>query len=118
MASDHQLSRLNRSTVLDVQPAAAPPVDGAAVAERAASSLDILHLAELVPIVRARFGLGDGFADDAILSSLRVIAANSDERQRWLAAFNSNLGRSLASEGHDLNTALSALIALVPRPTS
>ena len=82
------------------------------------SPLDILHLAELVPVVRARFGLGDDFTDDAILSSLRVIAATSDQRQRWLAAFNSNLGRSLATDGRDLNTALSALIALVPRPTS
>ena len=82
------------------------------------SHSDILHLAELVPVVRARFGLGDDFADDAILNSLRVIAATSDQRQRWLAAFNSNLGRSLASDGRDLNTALSALVALVPRPTS
>ncbi len=118
MASDHQLSRLNRSTVRDLEPAARSLVAGSTVAERAASTLDILHLAELVPIVRERFRLGDGFADDAILSSLRVIAAHSDQRQRWLAAFNSNLGRCLASEGHDLNTALSALVALVPRPPS
>ena len=87
-------------------------------AELGVGGLDILHLAELVPVVRARFGLGDDFTDDAILSSLRVIAATSDQRQRWLAAFNSNLGRSLATDGRDLNTALSALIALVPRPTS
>ncbi len=80
--------------------------------------VDILHLAELVPVVRERFGLADSFADDAILASLRVIATQSQPRERWRAAFSSNLGVALVAEGRDLNTALNALIALLPRPTS
>ena len=80
--------------------------------------VDILHLAELVPIVRERFALPDGFADDAILASLRMIAGHSQPRDRWRAAFASNLGAVLAHAGCDLNTALNTLIALLPRPTS
>lgn len=81
-------------------------------------ALDILHLAELVPVVRERFGLPEQFADDAVLVSLQGIARHSHPRERWRAAFNSNLGSWLASAGCDLNTALNTLLALIPRPTS
>lgn len=83
-----------------------------------ATHSDILHLAELVPVVRKRFALADTFADDAILASLRVIASQTLPRDRWRAAFASNLGVALVREGCDLNTALNTLIALLPRPTS
>lgn len=86
--------------------------------DRVTAALDILHLAELVPVVRERFALADTFADDAILASLRVITSQTLPRERWRAAFSSNLGVALVAEGRDLNTALNTLIALLPRPTS
>jgi hypothetical protein len=79
---------------------------------------DILHLAELVPMVRERFALPPAFGDDAILSSLRTIAAQSEPRERWRVAFSSNLGQTLARGGRDLNTALNALLALLPKALS
>ncbi|MEQ1615558.1 MAG: hypothetical protein ABL904_22620 [Hyphomicrobiaceae bacterium] len=85
---------------------------------RAAADLEILHLAELVPMVRERFALADSFADDAILASLRVITNHSQPRERWRAAFSSNLGIALVHEGCDLNTTLNTLLALLPRPRS
>jgi hypothetical protein len=80
--------------------------------------IDILHLAELVPVVRARFSLSSEFSDDAILASLRAITSWSEQRGRWRAAFNSNLGYALAIGGRDLNTALNTLLTLLPRPLS
>jgi hypothetical protein len=79
---------------------------------------DILHLAELVPVVRQRFELAETFPDDAILASLRMITAASHTRDRWRAAFTSNLGLALAREGRDLATAFDTLLALLPRLTS
>ena len=101
------------------QPTAASPLFGVSqLRDGGRIAPDILHLAELVPIVRERFALPDGFADDAILASLRVIAGHSQPRDRWRAAFASNLGAALAHAGCDLNTALNTLLALLPRPTS
>ncbi len=79
---------------------------------------DILHLAELVPVVRTRFDLAETFPDDAILASLKTIAGQSEARERWRVAFASNLGVALSRQGRDLNTALNTLLALLPRPTS
>lgn len=80
--------------------------------------LDILHLAELVPVVRQRFALADTFADDPFLASLRGISSQTLSRERWRAAFGFNLGIALIAKGRDLNTALNTLIALLPRRTS
>lgn len=79
---------------------------------------DILHLAELVPIVRERLAVDCAFPDDAILSSLRTISARSSARDRWTAAFESNLGHWLALKGKDLNAALNGLLVLLPSPRS
>jgi hypothetical protein len=78
----------------------------------------ILHLAELVPIVRQRLAIEDAFPDDAILAALRVIANKSHVRARWKAAFNSNLGHWLALKRNDLHTALETVINLLPPPRS
>ena len=94
--------------------ASAGPVEREAISPK----IDILHLAELVPVVRARFGLDEAFADDAILGSLRVIAGRSPQHERRQAAFGSNLGQTLALGGRDLDTVLDALVATVPGPTS
>jgi len=80
------------------------------------SAAEVLHLAELVPIIRQRLGIDCAFPDDAVLASLRTITARSSSRGRWRAAFDSNLGHWLALKGTDLNTALSTLVALLPRP--
>lgn len=76
----------------------------------------VLHLAELVPVVRQRLGLDAAFPDDAVLASLETIAKCSTPRERWRAAFDSNLGHWLALKGADLNSALNSLVALVPGP--
>ena len=77
---------------------------------------DILHLAELVPVLRQRLELGHALSDDVILTSLETIAARSSPRERWRAAFDSSLGHWMAHEGRDLNTALNTLVALLPKP--
>ena len=70
----------------------------------------------LLDRVRERLDLGADVSDVTIAASLAAIAANSDTRGRWLAAFGSPLGRWLASRGRDLNTTLNTLIAMTPRP--
>ena len=77
---------------------------------------DILHLAEAVPIVRQQLDVPIEFTDDAIFSSLKTIAARSSDRERWRAAFDSNLARYLSIRGRDLGKALQQLIALIPPP--
>ena len=77
---------------------------------------DILHLAEAVPVVRERLQVPVEFSDDAILASLKSIALKSSDRDRWQAAFESNLARYLSVRGRDLGKALQELIALVPPP--
>ena len=57
---------------------------------------DVLHLAEAVPIVRQQLDVPIEFTDDAIFSSLKMIAARSSDRERWRAAFDSNLARYLS----------------------
>jgi len=107
---------------LDLQKTAARPkttiVSTVARPTAVASHDDILHLAELVPVVRQRFELAETFADDAIFASLRMIASQSEMRERWRVAYSSNLAIALSRQGRDLNTALNTLLALLPRPTS
>ena len=82
----------------------------------AGSAEIVLHLGELVPLVRARLSIGAGLHDEAILASLAAITSRSDRRERWRTAFGSSLGQWLAMRGSDLNTSLNVLMELVPRP--
>lgn len=77
---------------------------------------DVLHLAELVPVVRRRLDVPADFSDDAILASLKRIAQRSDERQRRQVAFNSNLIRYLSIRGRNMDFVLRELVALIPPP--
>lgn len=76
----------------------------------------VLHLAELVPIVRNRLAIDSALPDDAILAALTTITAKSHTRARWKAAFSSNLGHWLALKGEDLNASLTTLMSLLPLP--
>ena len=105
---------------IDIQKAPADlPRDPQYVESRGevATASDTLHLAELVPVVRERLGLG-GVSDDVIMTCLKAIAAQSEPRERWRAAFSSRLGEMLSRQGRDLNTALNTLLALLPRLSS
>ncbi|MBU1213039.1 MAG: hypothetical protein KJ587_17480 [Alphaproteobacteria bacterium] len=77
---------------------------------------DIMHLAELVPVVRERLNVPADFADDAILSSLKRVASKTSDRERWRSAFDCSLARYLSVRGRDLGHALQDLIALIPPP--
>ncbi|HRD77048.1 MAG TPA: hypothetical protein PK264_14145 [Hyphomicrobiaceae bacterium] len=77
-----------------------------------------LVAAELVGTVRARLGLDSAIPDREIEACIGAIMQRSDARGRWLAAFSSDLGRSLIAAGRDLNTMLRVLIALAPRARS
>ena len=77
---------------------------------------DVLQLAELVPLVRLKLDVSDEFSDDSILSSLKMIAARTSDRDRWRAAFDSNLARYLSCRGRDMGRALRDLIGLLPSP--
>lgn len=105
---------------LGLQPAHRPPLTGssAVVSEPAAcnDNTGILHLAELVPVVRQRLGISDAFGDDLILASLRAISAHTTDRDRWRAAFESRLGLWLSTQGRELGRALSTLVSLLPPP--
>ena len=81
-------------------------------------SFDILHLAELVPVVRKRLGIDETFSDDAILGSLKLISAVTYDRDRAAVAFTSNLGRYLDSKGQQPSANLAAFVAMLPRPRS
>lgn len=94
------------------RPGSPEPVSQQLAAEEPA--LDILHLAELVPMVRTRFGIEQSFPDDAILASLKSIAAASSDRERSTAAFASNLGRYLDCGSQSQTASLSTLIAMLP----
>ncbi len=75
---------------------------------------DILHLAELVAVVRERLAIEASFPDDAILASLKTVAARSDGRARAVALFNSNLGQHLGRSGGDLQAAMEVVLGLLP----
>lgn len=106
------LSDMTAAETDAVAPAAGPvavgptDVDDAADARPDAADLDILDL------VRLRLDLDDDVSNVTIAASVAAIAAREDHRGRWLAAFGSPLGRTLAARGHDLKVALDNLIAL------
>ena len=79
---------------------------------------DVLHLAELVGMVRRRFAIAQSFPDDAILASLKTIAAQSDTNARIATAFMSNLGQHLERGRPDQRTAIVTLVGLLPPPRS
>lgn len=95
---------------------------GSVVAERAIRGREAaapdspLHLMELISPVRQRLALDGGVSDDTVLACLKSIAKCSTPRERWRAAFDSNLGHWLALTGSDLNAALNTLLAMTPRP--
>jgi hypothetical protein len=68
-----------------------------------------------VELVRVRLEVEDRVPDVTIAASLAQIGARNDQRERWLAAFGSPLGKHLASRGGDLTDALDVLLALAPR---
>jgi hypothetical protein len=74
----------------------------------------VTHLAELVPIISEKYDLAPRMSAEEILAALRGIAAYSDTRSRWLAAFASPLGRVMAGRGVDLNTALTSIVSMLP----
>lgn len=76
----------------------------------------VLELVNLVKVVRQRLAVDEAFTDEGILASLKAIAARTSPRERWTAAFNSNLGLVLALRGDDLDGALNTLLSLLPRP--
>ncbi len=77
---------------------------------------DVLHLAELVPVLRSKLAIGLDFPDDAILASLKIIAARSTHRERWHAAFLSNLALWFSSQGRELSHALTTVLEALPPP--
>lgn len=79
---------------------------------------DVLHLAELVAPLRRRFAIAESFPDDAILASLKAIAAKSDTNARIAAAFASNLGQHLERGKEEHRSAIVALVGLLPSPRS
>lgn len=86
--------------------------------ERTDPADTVLHLAELIPVVRSRLHLNDTVDDAVILQGLSAVSAQVSRRDRWRAAFGSELGRRLADQGCDLNTSLNVVVGLVPPPRS
>jgi hypothetical protein len=86
--------------------------------QRESGLVDVLELAALVGVVRRRLRVDDAFTDEAILASLKAICERTNGRERWSAAFNSNLGLVLALRGGALDADLSTLLGLLPRARS
>ena len=82
--------------------------DGQTDWDRAVDSAEV----DLLDLVRERLDLADEISDMTIASSLAAIAAHSEQRDRWLAAFNSPLGKRLAVRGGNSNEALAVLVSL------
>lgn len=70
---------------------------------------------DAVELVRVRLDIDASVSDVTIAASLAQIATRPDQRERWLAAFASPLGKHLAAKGTDLSTAIDNLLALAPR---
>lgn len=68
-----------------------------------------------VEIVRIRLEIEDRVPDVTIAASLAQIGVRTTQRERWLAAFGSPIGKHLALRGGDLTTALDVLVAIAPR---
>ncbi len=80
----------------------------------------VLHLMELVPLVRLRLGIGADFKDDAILASLNAITAHDNGYDRAEVAFECDLGLHLdrTRTERDLTSAVIALLALLPNASN
>ncbi|MEO1206614.1 MAG: hypothetical protein AAFV45_09800 [Pseudomonadota bacterium] len=76
----------------------------------------LLHLAEVVPVVRQRLGIANDFPDELILASLKVIAEETTDRDRWRVAFSCKLALWLSSQGRELGRALTTVLSLLPPP--
>jgi hypothetical protein len=63
----------------------------------------------------SRLEIEDRVPDVTIAASLAQIGVRTSQRERWLAAFGSPLGKHLALRGGDLTTALDVLLAIAPR---
>lgn len=77
---------------------------------------DVARLAALIPELRGRLRIAAEVTDEVFLRGLSEIAARTSSSDRWRAAFNSEIGRWLASRGSDLNTALNIILGIVPVP--
>lgn len=82
----------------------------------AAAPRDPPALAALLPRVRASLPDDLDLPDAALMRSLGAIAGTDTSTDRWRTAFNSEMGRSLATRGTDLNTALNTILGLLPSP--
>lgn len=71
-----------------------------------------------VELVRLRLAIDESVSDVSIAASLAQIAARTEPRERWLAAFGSPLGKYLARRGGDLSASLDLLLALVLKSQS
>jgi hypothetical protein len=68
--------------------------------------------------LRERLEIPETIPDVTIAASLAAVSAKGEQRERWLAAFTSPLGKWLAMRGTDLNTALNVVISFAPKATS
>ena len=98
----------------DIETASAPR--GLKIARRADGPAE--HLGDLAIIVRNEFRLADVMPDATILRALSAVLAETTPRGRWLALFNSDLGRAIANQKRDLNTAFGFVLAQLPQRPS
>ncbi len=102
-----------------VEEAPSEPSDlGAAAAELIGREPCLDEPLDPVEVARMRLEIEDGVPDVTIAASLAQISSRSEQRDRWLAAFGSPVGKHLARRGGDLNAALDVLLALVPKSAS
>lgn len=90
----------------------------ASAAELARNEALIDEPPDPVELVRQRLGIEDSVSDVCIAASLAQISARVEQRDRWLAAFGSPLGKHLARRGGDLSASLDVLLALVVKSQS
>ncbi len=74
-----------------------------------------LSLTEIVTDIRMAYRLDGVISAADVLASLTAIVAAGTDRQRWVRAFSSPLGRALIATGRDVNTALGSILARLPR---
>jgi hypothetical protein len=93
--------------------AADAPTRGRAL-EDGRLDVDGVVLDRLANDIRWRFGLNDFISQADVVASLTYVVATTAPRQRWIRAFSSPLGRALVAAKRDLNTALAAVLSLLP----
>ncbi|MEZ5852779.1 MAG: hypothetical protein R3D68_19270 [Hyphomicrobiaceae bacterium] len=71
-----------------------------------------------ITLLRDRLAIPESISDVTIAASLAAISAKGGQRERWLAAFSSPLGKWLAMRGADLNTVLNVVISFAPKASS